>query len=110
VVPYRYASDAETAQVEGTIRAMAEGRVDAIAFTSSPQVERLRAVAKERGLEQELAHGLTQTRIAAVGPVVAAAIEALGAKVAVMPQASFHMKPLVSAIRDVLGESQAPKS
>ena len=110
VVPYRYASDAETAQVEGTIRAMAEGRVDAIAFTSSPQVERLRAVAKERGLEQELARGLVQTRIAAVGPVVAAAIVALGAKVSVMPQSSFHMKPLVTAIRDVLGESHAPKS
>jgi|SRR5579862_6885953 len=103
VLPYRYASDSETAQVEATIRAMAEGKVDAIAFTSSPQVERLRAVAKERGLERELAQGLGRTRIAAVGPVVAAAIEALGAKVAVMPQASFHMKPLVTAISEALG-------
>lgn len=102
VLPYRNANDAETAQVEATIRAMADGTVDAIAFTSSPQVERLSAVAKERGLAQELARGLARTRIAAVGPVVAAAIEALGAKVAVMPQASFHMKPLVTAIGDAL--------
>lgn len=98
VLPYRYASDAETAQVETTIRAMAEGKVDAIAFTSSPQVERLTAVAKEHGLEKELNQGLSRTRIAAVGPVVAAAIEALGATIAIMPQSSFHMKPLVNAI------------
>jgi uroporphyrinogen-III synthase len=102
VLPYRYASDSETAQVEDTIRAMADGKVDAIAFTSSPQVERLSAVAKERGLEKDLARGLASTRIAAVGPVVAAAIEALGATVAVMPQSSFHMKPLVTAIAAAL--------
>jgi uroporphyrinogen-III synthase len=105
VLPYRYASDAETARVEDTIRAMADGKVDAIAFTSSPQVERLSAVAKERGLEKDLARGLASTRIAAVGPVVAAAIEALGAKVAVMPQSSFHMKPLVTAISAALREN-----
>jgi uroporphyrinogen-III synthase len=105
VLPYRYASDAETARVEDTIRAMADGKVDAIAFTSSPQVERLRDVAKERGLEKDLARGLARTRIAAVGPVVAAAIEALGGKVAMMPQSSFHMKPLVTAISRALSEN-----
>lgn len=104
VLPYRYASDAETARVEATIRAMADGAVDAIAFTSSPQVERLSDVAKERGLEEELARGLARTRIAAVGPVVAAAIEARGAKVAVMPQSSFHLKPLVTAIGEAFSE------
>ena len=98
VVPYRYASDAETARVEKTIREMAAGRVDAVAFTSSPQVERLQEVARECGLEEQLAKGLAQTRLAAVGPVVAQAIEAMGGKVAIMPAAAFHMKPLVSAI------------
>jgi uroporphyrinogen-III synthase len=102
VLPYRYASDAEATLVEATIRAMAEGRVDAIAFTSSPQVERLKQVAAARGIDKELALGLASTRIAAVGPVVAAAVEALGGKVAVMPQASFHMKPLVTAIATAL--------
>jgi len=98
VVPYRYASDAETARVEETIREMAAGRVDAVAFTSSPQVERLQEVARARGLEEELAKGLAQTRLAAVGPVVAQAIEAMGGKVAIIPDTTFHMKPLVSAI------------
>ena len=110
ILPYRYASDAETAQVETTIRAMAEGKVDAIAFTSSPQVERLKAVAKEHGLEKELSLGFSRTRIAAVGPVVAAAIEALGGTIAVMPQSSFHMKPLVNAIVAELSEDKTRAS
>jgi uroporphyrinogen-III synthase len=102
VLPYRYASDSETSQVEATIRAMADGKVDAIAFTSSPQVERLKDVARTRGLENELALGFAKTRIAAVGPVVAAAVEALGGKIAVMPEENFHLKPLVTALAEAL--------
>jgi uroporphyrinogen-III synthase len=100
VLPYRYASDAETAHVEAAIRAMAEGKIDAVAFTSSPQLERLKEVARERGLAPALTAGLQRTRIAAVGPVVAAAVEALGGKVAVMPETSFHLKPLVTALAE----------
>lgn len=98
VLPYRYVSDAATSEVETVIREMAAGRIDVIAFTSSPQVERLRAVARERGLDDALAQGLQRTRIAAVGPVVAAAIEAIDGHVLAMPETSFHMKPLVGAI------------
>ena len=102
VLPYRYATDAETAQVEAAIREMADGRVDFVAFTSSPQVRRLQNVAKARGLEEEFRRGLARTRIAAVGPVVAEAVEAIGAQVAVAPESTFHMKPLVNAIRKLL--------
>jgi len=98
IVPYRYASDAETARVEAAIRDMADGKVDAIAFTSSPQVERLKLVAKERNLEAELSRGLARTHVAAVGPVVAAALEALAIRVVVMPAENFHLKPLVAAL------------
>ena len=41
---------------------------------------------------------LARTKIAAVGPVVAAAVERIGAKVDLLPDASFHLKPLVNAI------------
>lgn len=102
VLPYRYASDAETARVEAAIREMADGRIDFVAFTSSPQVRRFEEVAKKRGLEEAWRAGLARTRIAAVGPVVAEAVEAIGAKVAVAPESSFHMKPLVNAIRALL--------
>jgi uroporphyrinogen-III synthase len=98
VVPYRYASDAETERVREVIDAMAAGRVDLIAFTSSPQLRRLADVAREGRIEDALRTGLARTRIAAVGPVVAAAIVALGGTVTIMPDDNFHMKPLVNAI------------
>lgn len=98
IVPYRYASDAEAAQVEQVIREMAAGRIDAIAFTSSPQVHRLTQVARAAGLEEALRRGLERTRLAAVGPVVAAAITALGGRVTIAPPENFHMKPLVTAL------------
>jgi uroporphyrinogen-III synthase len=98
VLPYRYASDAETGKVREIIVAMAAGRVDLVAFTSSPQLRRLAEVARESHLEDALKQGLARTRIAAVGPVVAAAVATLGGTVAIMPDDNFHMKPLVNAI------------
>jgi uroporphyrinogen-III synthase len=97
VLPYRHASDADTVRVREVIAAMAAGDVDFIAFTSSPQLRRLADVARESRMEEALKVGLSRTRIAAVGPVVAGAITAMGGAVDIMPD-SFHMKPLVNAI------------
>ncbi len=99
VLPYCYASDAETERVVDLIAAMAVGRLDAIAFTSSPQLERLAEVARTRGLEAQLRDGLARTPIAAIGPIVTAAVEKLGGRVAIAPPGdAFHLKPLVGAI------------
>ena len=105
VLPYRYASDAETQQVEDAIHALASGTIDAVAFTSSPQLRRLQEVAKQRSLESELQQGLARTRVAAVGPVIAAALEKIGVRASVMPEASFHLKPLVNALIDAFAAS-----
>lgn len=98
VTPYRYATDSESAAVADAIRKMASGAIDMIAFTSSPQIRRLRAVAVEQGLEQELAMGWNRTCVASIGPVVTEALEAIGVEVAVQPNSNFHLKPLVAAI------------
>ncbi len=90
VLPYRYASDAESRLVDAAIRGMAAGEFDAIAFTSTPQIERLEDVAQQRGLETELRQGLARIRIAAVGPVAASALKKRGFAVAAMPATSFH--------------------
>jgi uroporphyrinogen-III synthase len=102
IVPYRYASDADAGAVADAIRAMADGSIDCVAFTSSPQIDRLQEVAKNRGLEAELKMGLERTRIAAVGPIVAEAVERIGGKVAAEPAKSFHLKPLINAIAAAL--------
>src|SRR5690606_19480379 len=97
VVPYRYATQVEGDEVAALIRALAGGAIDAIAFTSTAQVERLFGVAAERGLAAELDRGLAAVRVAAVGPVVAQALAARGVRVDAVPDESFHLKPLVNA-------------
>lgn len=98
VMPYVYASSADDEAVESLIRSLAARRVDAIAFTSKAQVERLFAVSRKAALQNELAGGLRATVVAAVGPVVARELERHGCRVDVMPQESFFMKPLVTGL------------
>ena len=98
VAPYVYASQEDEAKVIRFIQALAAGQVDVVAFTSHPQFKRLQDVAKQHGLEQDLDSGLRRTLLAAVGPLVAQQLEGAGFTVAVMPDKSFFMKPLVTAI------------
>jgi len=98
VLPYIYASAADDERVVGLIDRMAGGGVDVIAFTSSPQVERLFAVAKARQREQTLQTALRGVAIAAVGPVVAEKLRRVGLDVTITPDHSYFMKPLVTAI------------
>ena len=98
VLPYVYASAAEEQNVIELIDRMASGEVDAIAFTSSPQVRRLFEVAKSAQREETLRTALQATAIAAVGPVVAEDLRRRGFEVTITPGYSYFMKPLVTAI------------
>lgn len=107
VAPYVYADAADTQRVAALIDALAAGEVDAIAFTSMAQVERLFRVARDGGREEALESGLARTRVAAVGPVVADALAARGVSVAAMPDGDYFMKPLMRALGEALGGSGA---
>jgi uroporphyrinogen-III synthase len=98
VLPYVYASAAEEQNVAELIDRMAAGGVDVIAFTSSPQVDRLFAVAKATQREKALQAALAATAIAAVGPVVAADLQRRGVNATITPDGTYFMKPLVTAI------------
>jgi uroporphyrinogen-III synthase len=98
VTPYRYITQTESEQVAQTIRDLAAGQIGMIAFTSSPQIDRLFAVAREFGLMLELTQGLARTPIAAIGPVMESALAAHGLSSAIHPATSFHLKPMVNAI------------
>jgi uroporphyrinogen-III synthase len=101
VLPYVYASSAEDAIVVAAIDEMATGKIDAIAFTSAPQVRRLSAVAERTGRAAALRAGLARVVVAAVGPVVAAELEALGVTPSVAPAGeTYFMKPLARALAD----------
>jgi uroporphyrinogen-III synthase len=99
VLPYVYAPAAEGERVADLIRRMAAGAVDALVFTSSPQIDRVFEVAAANGLEDELRRGLERVKVAAVGPIVRETLEAKGARVDIVPAQGFQMKNLVQHIK-----------
>jgi uroporphyrinogen-III synthase len=98
VSPYVYVPSVDDDRIGALIAELAAGRLDAIAFTSAVQVTRLFAAASAAGLLPTLEGALRRTRVAAVGPVVAAELGRHGLDVAIMPRDTYFMKPLVSAI------------
>lgn len=94
VAPYAYADAAADSAVLDLLQRMANGEIDVIAFTSSPQVDRLFAV----GEPELVKRALERTEVAAVGPVVGAALEKRNIAVKLMPQDSYFMKPLTTTI------------
>jgi uroporphyrinogen-III synthase len=103
VLPYVYTPEVDDARVIAVISEMAAGQVDAIAFTSASQVRRFRDVARASGREAELRQGFERVVVAAVGPIVAAELEAMGAQVNVTPpENTFFMKPLVRELAAAL--------
>jgi uroporphyrinogen-III synthase len=102
VLSYVYAPAASADRVADLIGRLARGEVHVLLFTSSPQVDRLYEVARERGLEETLRQGMQRVRIAAVGPVVAENLRQHGARVDVCPEQGFVMKNLVRHIERAL--------
>ncbi len=107
VAPYIYADAADEARVAELIRQLVAGKVDAIAFTSSPQVKRLLDVAKAISQDQPLHAALAAITVAAVGPLVADALRQADIRVDLMPSDSFFLKPLVSELASALGPAKA---
>jgi uroporphyrinogen-III synthase len=101
VWPYVYASEVDDTAVRALLAQLKDGQVDAIAFTSTPQVERLFAAAPA----EEVSAALARTLVAAVGPVVAESLGRHGVHAALMPQESFFLKPLTTALEAALPPS-----
>jgi len=110
VLPYVYVAQAADANIVTAIDEMAQGRIDAIALTSSGQVRRLVDVAQAHGCEARLRDGLARTPIASVGPVVSDELKSHGLRTDISPaNDAYFMKPLISAMAAALGKS-APRA
>ena len=107
VAPYVYADNTHDAEVIELIVHIAAGEVDAIAFTSRAQVERLITVAESAEQGEALKAALDRICVAAVGPVVAEALTAQGIRVDLMPTESYFLKPLTSKLVEALGGGKA---
>jgi uroporphyrinogen-III synthase len=105
VLPYVYDAEAAEANIITAIEEMAEGRIDAIALTSSGQVRRLVETARAHGRGARLHAGLERTPVASVGPVVSDELKSHGLRTDIYPaNDAFFMKPLISAMATVLGK------
>jgi uroporphyrinogen-III synthase len=98
VAPYVYADAADDRAVLNLIERLAAGEIDAVAFTSTPQVERLFSIAPA----DSVAEALANTVVAAVGPVVSDTLRKRGIEARVMPEESFFLKPLTSVLEEAL--------
>jgi uroporphyrinogen-III synthase len=105
VLPYVYDAQAADANIVTAIDEMAQGRIDAIALTSSGQVRRLIEVAQTHHCEARLREGLARTPIASVGPVVSDELRSHGLRSDISPaEGAYFMKPLISAMATALGK------
>jgi len=106
VLPYVYDAKAADASIVTAIEEMAQGRVDALALTSSGQVRRLMEVAQAHHCEARLREALARTPIASVGPVVSDELSSHGLRTDITPaNDAYFMKPLISAMATALGGS-----
>jgi uroporphyrinogen-III synthase len=110
VLPYVYDAEAADANIVTAIGELAQGRIDAVALTSSGQVRRLIEVARAHGCEAQLREGLAHTPIASVGPVVSDELTSQGLRTDIAPaNEAYFMKPLIAAMAAALGKT-APRS
>jgi uroporphyrinogen-III synthase len=99
VMPYVYAPATDADRIAELILDIDRRVIDAIVFTSSPQVDRLFEVAQLRALLPTLHVGLAKIRVAAVGPVVAETLHQKGVRIDICPEQGFVMKNLVAYIK-----------
>lgn len=98
VWPYVYADAIADREVLALIDQLAKGDVDAIAFTSQSQVERLFKLAASTQQDATLVSGLKRTLVAAVGPVTAASLTQHGIAVDAVPADTYFLKPLTQLL------------
>ena len=106
VAPYVYANASDDAAVIELLDQLRSGAVDAIAFTSKAQIERLFAVATA----EKVLSALAGTQVAVVGPVVAEALRQRGVAVSAMPESNWSMKPLSAELAQLLRRTDAAET
>ncbi len=103
VAPYRYADGPAAGEIGALLARLQSRQIDAIAFTSKAQVERL-----FKAMPADVVRtALSATNVAAVGPVVAATLAEHGVEIRTMPESSWFMKPLTAALTDLLAQRPA---
>lgn len=106
VAPYKYAPASDDSRVRELLEQIDRRKVDAIVFTSAPQVRRIVEVAEATGLKERLPEVLEKTVVAAIGPVTANELRSRGLPVHLTLDRHFFMKPLIDALAERLGRAR----
>ncbi len=95
---YRWLMPEDTAGLEGLVRGLIGGEIEALTITCQVQFRHLMSVAEALHVERELVRALIEkVVVAAVGPTCAAVLRAYGVRVQVQPDHP-KMGPLVIAL------------
>lgn len=93
---YTWELPEDTAPLEANARALADGTLDVILFTSANQATNLLRVAEQMDLTQQVLQQLSETVVASVGPTTSEALRDLNLPVDLEPEHP-KMGPLVAA-------------
>jgi uroporphyrinogen-III synthase len=86
VAIYRWELPADCDPIRAAARGLASGKFDIVIFTSSIQLDHLREIASELGIEARVMEALRdEVAIASVGPVMTAALESYGLPADIIP-------------------------
>ena len=94
---YRWLSPEDPCPGERLVEAVAEGRLDAVTFTSAPAVWRLFELAADAGLTARVRDRLAESVVVSVGPVCSRALREAGAEPTVEP-ARHRLGPMILAL------------
>ena len=108
VTLYTWGLPEDTSQVVRMIDDLGNGGVDALAFTSQPQVRNLLAIAAQANRETQLRESLERQPvvIASVGPVCSKRLRDMGLPVDVEPE-HVHMGNMIVALAEYFGGGRA---
>lgn len=98
---YSWGLPEDTAPVAGMVEDLARGKIDAVIFTSQPQVDNLLTIAAQTDKEESLRESLARpsVAIASIGPVCSRRLRERGINVDVEPE-HVHMGNLVIALAE----------
>lgn len=94
---YSWALPEDLGPLQDGIRALADGQVDVMIFTSAQQLRHVLQVAGQMGIEPQFREGARRTLIASIGPTCSEALRDLGLGVDFEPD-GVHMGNLVRGL------------
>jgi uroporphyrinogen-III synthase len=82
---YQWALPENRAPLQAAVKALADGEIDAVLFTTSVQVLNLFQIAAEMKLEESMRLGLGRTVVASIGPTTSAELQRQGIRADLEP-------------------------